>query len=302
LGRRLKKVAIDNTLKPHVSGGRLNMFNVGLKINKVHNLDCIEGLRLLKPGAIDVIVTSPPYNIGISYGSYQDSRPREEYLDWMEQVAEECKRVLRPEGSFFLNVGGRPRDPWIAIDVASRFRRHFILQNQIYWIKSIAIEKRLVGRYPGIVSDVAVGHYKPIGGSRFLHDCVEPIFHFTKEGTVSLDRLAIGVTYQDKSNIGRWKAASKDLRCRGNTWFIPYQTIKSREKQRPHPSTFPDLLPEMCIRLHGLGKINLVMDPFMGIGSTAVACRRLGVNFIGFEVDKGYIEETERRLAQLGFS
>ena len=275
------------------------MLNVGLEIDQTHYLDCIEGMRLLRPEVVNVVVTSPPYNIGVAYKTYQDSRPREEYLDWMEQVAQESKRVLKSDGSFFLNVGGKPSDPWIAIDVANRFRRHFVLQNTIYWVKSIAIEKSLVGDYPGIIADVAVGHYKPIGSTRFLHDCVELIFHFTKEGTVNLDRLAIGVKYQDKSNIKRWKVANGDVRCRGNTWFIPYKTIKSRDKQRPHPSTFPDLLPEMCIRLHGLGRVELVMDPFMGIGSTAIACRRLGVHFIGFEIDESYIQETQERLAQL---
>lgn len=276
-----------------------SMLDVGLQINQVHHLDCIEGMRRLQPEVVDVVVTSPPYNIGVAYKTYQDSRPREEYLDWMEQVAQESKRVLKPDGSFFLNVGGKPSDPWVAIDVANRFRKHFVLQNTIYWVKSIAIEKSLVGDYPNIVADVAIGHYKPIGGTRFLHDCVEPIFHFTKDGMVSLDRLAIGVKYQDKSNIGRWKAATADVRCRGNVWFIPYKTIKSRDKQRPHPSTFPDLLPDMCIRLHGLNKMELVMDPFMGLGSTAVACQRLGVDFIGFEIDDSYIQETEKRLTQL---
>ena len=55
--------------------------------------------------------------------------------------------------------------------------------------------------------------------------------------------------YQDQSNIGRWRAAANGKRCRGNTWFIPYDTIKSREKDRPHPATFPPRLPEQCLRL-----------------------------------------------------
>jgi site-specific DNA-methyltransferase (adenine-specific) len=163
-------------------------------------------------------------------------------------------------------------------------------------VKSIAIEKSLVGNYPGITQDIAVGHFKPIGSPRFLHDCVEPIFHFTQKGDVKLDRLAIGVKYQDKTNIGRWKWAQNDLRCRGNTWFIPYKTIWSREKQRPHPSTFPTLLPEMCIKLHGLDKVKLVLDPFMGIGSTALASKHLGVDFIGFEIDEEYIKQAEENL------
>jgi len=118
----------------------------------------------------------------------------------------------------------------------------------------------------------------------------------TKSGNVKLDRLAIGVPYQDKSNIGRWKQATQDKRCRGNTWFIPYDTIQSREKERPHPATFPVKLPEMCIRLHGLDKVKLVLDPFLGIGTTALACLRLGVSCLGFEIDPIYFQTAVERI------
>ncbi len=87
-----------------------------------------------------------------------------------------------------------------------------------------------------------------------------------------------------------------DLRDRGDTWFIPYETIWSRKKQRPHPSSFPPKLPMMCIMLHGLEKTKLVLDPFMGIGNTAVACMRLGVDYIGFEMDKSYAECAEQQI------
>jgi site-specific DNA-methyltransferase (adenine-specific) len=85
------------------------------------------------------------------------------------------------------------------------------------------------------------------------------------------------------------------VRCRGNTWFIPYETIQSRDKERPHPATFPARLPEMCLRLHGLDRIRTVADPFMGLGSTAVACAQLGLNFIGVELDGGYLEDAVQR-------
>ena len=265
--------------------------------NRILQIDCIEGMRqFLQDSEVDVVVTSPPYNIGVSYATYNDKRDRNEYLEWIGKVAVEIKRVLSERGSFFFNVGSKPTDPWIAIDIARTVGQHFILQNIIHWVKSIAIPKSDVGNYPNIVDDIAVGHYKPIQSSRFLHDCHEYIFHFTKKGDVQLDRLAIGVPYQDKTNIGRWKVAQQDLRCRGNTWFIPYETIWSREKQRPHPATFPIQLPEMCIKLHGLNKTKLVLDPFMGIGSTAVACLKLGVNFIGFEIDPKYIRTAEKRM------
>jgi site-specific DNA-methyltransferase (adenine-specific) len=266
-----------------------------LKRNKIYHMDCLKGIPQLQDASIDVIVTSPPYNIGKPYRSYNDVRPRDEYLRWMETIATHCVSKLKENGSFFLNVGGKPTDPWIALDIASRFRSHYLLQNTIHWVKSIAIPKDDVGDYPAIMDDIAVGHYQPVNSNRYLSNCHEYIFHFTKTGAVPIDPLAIGVKYQDKTNIGRWKKASQDLRGRGNTWFIPYETIRSA---RAHPTFYPTKLPEMCIRLHGIQKDMLVLDPFMGTGSTALACHRLGVDFLGFEIDKTYVEQAEHSLRQ----
>jgi site-specific DNA-methyltransferase (adenine-specific) len=111
--------------------------------------------------------------------------------------------------------------------------------------------------------------------------------------------LAIGVEYADKSNVKRWKSGRNDLRCRGNTWFVPYGTIQSRNRDRPHPATFPVKIPEMCITIHGLEQSQLVVDPFLGLGSSAIACAGLGVNFVGFEIDEGYFDKACCALEQL---
>ena len=79
-----------------------------------------------------------------------------------------------------------------------------------------------------------------------------------------------------------------DKRCRGNNWFIPYSTINSREKDRPHPASYPYQLAEYCIKLHGFTNETMVLDPFMGIGNTSIACLNLGVRCIGFEIDDHY--------------
>ena len=265
--------------------------------NRILVMDCLDGIRqFLGDGEVDVIVTSPPYNLGVNYNSYDDSVSRDEYLYWMEIVAKECRRVLSNCVSFFLNVGYKSKDPWVAWELAFRFRKHFVLQNVIHWIKSIAIPQKDVGNYPNIKGDIAVGHFKPVNSERFVNRCHEYVFQFTKDGKVGLDKLAVGVPYQDKSNIGRWKRAVGDLRDRGDTWFIPYETIWSRKKQRPHPCAFPPKLPMMCIKLHGLEKTKLVLDPFMGIGNTAIACLQLGVDYIGFEMDNSYAESAEQRV------
>ncbi|MCB1089486.1 MAG: site-specific DNA-methyltransferase, partial [Verrucomicrobiae bacterium] len=101
------------------------------------------------------------------------------------------------------------------------------------------------------------------------------------------------------SNIARWQHThGKDKRCRGNTWFIPYETITQRSKDRPHPATFPVKLAEQCAHLHGKTLASLTMlDPFLGIGHAAEAAVKLGVDqFIGFDIDEVYLEEACERL------
>ena len=260
--------------------------------------DCRDVFRHLPPHSVDVIVTSPPYNLGIRYHRYQDSLPQADYLAWTHEWVAAAARVLTADGSLFLNVGAKPTDPWTALDVAQAVRSHLQLQNIIHWIKSIAIDRESAGAAAGLSRDLAVGHYKPINSDRFLNDCHEFVFHFTPRGAARLDRLALGVPYQDRSNIARWRAAADGVRCRGNTWFIPYETIQRRDRDRPHPATFPSRLPEQCLRLHGVGRIGVAMDPFLGLGSTAVACARLAIDFIGSEIDETYLDEAIQRTRE----
>ena len=262
--------------------------------------DSLDVLSRMPPRSVNVIVTSPPYNLGIRYRTYDDTMPRARYLEWTSRWVKLAAQTLGEDGSLFLNVGGKPTDPWTALDVAQAARPFLTLQNTIHWIKSIAIEKSLAGARAGLEQDLAVGHYKPINSERFLHDCHEFVFHFTPQGHTPLSRQAIGVPYQDKSNVGRWRAAADDLRCRGNTWFIPYETIQRREKERPHPATFPVQLAAYCIRLHGLTRVRRMLDPFLGIGNSGVAAQQCTVNnFIGFEIDEEYLREAKRRLVGL---
>jgi len=235
---------------------------------------------------VDLVVTSPPYNLGIRYRKYSDRQDRQSYLNWCATWAAQIRRVLKPGGSFFLNIGSAPSNPMLPHEIVFQLRDLFVLQNTIHWVKSIAIDDR------------TFGHFKPISSKRFLNDCHEYIFHFTINGKIDIDRLALGVPYQDKSNIARWShTRGRDVRCSGNTWFIPYETIQSRAKERPHPATFPVALAENCIKLHGVSRVGTMLDPFLGIGNSAVAAQRCRIQeFIGFEIDQTYLAEAKRRL------
>ena len=281
--------------------------------------DCIKGMSRLRDESVDLVVTSPPYNLGIRYGKFSDTQDRQSYLDWCGEWAKHIRRVLKSSGSFFLNIGSAPSNPMLPHEIAIELTSAsggFVLQNAIHWIKSIAIEERCSRRPVGDATRCeqkrgsgafhrkaatairSFGHFKPISSKRFLNDCHEYVFHFTKTGHVKVDRLAIGVPYQDKSNIARWRhTRGGDLRCRGNMWFIPYETIQNREKERPHPATFPVPLAEWCIKLHGASRVHTMLDPFLGIGNSAIAAQRCGVKkFIGFEIDETYLAEVKKRL------
>lgn len=250
----------------------------------IHHEDCLKVIRKMGEKSVDIVVTSPPYNLDIKYGEYKDKLPRESYLAWIDDIFINISRVIKDEGSFFLNMGSSNVDPWICYEVALVAKKYFVLQNDITWVKSISI------------GDDSFGHYKPINSNRFLNHTHEKIWHFTKSGVVPLNRTAIGVPYKDKTNIKRWSGKS-DLRCRGNCWFIPYDTIVSKNQKGKHPAIFPVTLAENCIKLHGYNEQTNVLEPFLGSGSTLVACKNLGVNGVGCEIDNDYFNFAVERIS-----
>jgi site-specific DNA-methyltransferase (adenine-specific) len=244
--------------------------------------DCVTGMQGITEQSVDCIVTSPPYNFDIPYEGYDDGMPRDKYLDWMIDVAYGMFRVLKDDGSLFLNLGFKPTDPWAPYDVLNVFRRSFQLQNQFAWVKSLYVPS----------AKKTFGHFRPLTSRRFANRCWEVLYHFTKTGNVDIDRLALGVPYEDKSNEARWDNPD-GIRCRGDVWMIPYKTTQKKGK---HPATFPSTLATYAFHLHGVDKIELALDPFVGEGSSAVAAKKLSLNFIGFDIVEDYCQEARRRL------
>lgn len=236
--------------------------------------DCEEELKAFQDESVNIVVTSPPYNIDLRYKSYKDKK--ENYLGWLHGVFSEIKRVLVRDGSIFLNVGAININPWISFDIAQILRDLFILQNHIIWCKSISISKKQ-----------SFGHYKPINSGRYLNYTFENIFHFTKFGDVKIDRKSIGVPFVDKINL-QAKTITDDIRCRGNVWYIPYETIQSKEERGEHPAIFPKDLVRMCVKLHGYNENTVVLDPFLGTGTTLIVCEELQCIGKGIELVEEY--------------
>lgn len=248
--------------------------------------DALGVMRRMAAESVDVVVTSPPYNLGLSYRSYRDALSEDAYLDWMERIGAQVARVMRPGASFFLNIAGSSAEPWLPFELMVRLRQLFVLQNHITWIKSVAI------------GDVTHGHFKPVNSSRYVNRNHEHVFHLTLKGDVKLQRLAAGVPFTDKSNIAR-RGHEQDRRCRGDTWFIPYETVRTREQKFHHPATFPVALPLACLTLHGVSSESVVLDPFMGTGTTLLAAEAVGARGIGIESDTSYVAIARERLREV---
>jgi site-specific DNA-methyltransferase (adenine-specific) len=311
--------------------------------------DCIEWMNSQPEKSIQCIITSPPYNLDIKYGKYLDDQPRDSYLKWMLDVAKAVKRVLTDDGHLFLNVGYSNTDPWVAMDVAQVFRNEFVLQNNFTWVKHI------------LLNDQSHGIYKPISSDRFSSATTESIFHFTKDGKVKVNRLAIGhrnkthekypELYSESRHISEHRRkASKKLgfktwlefqagandaqkvefdklmeqfeikkpwdpdkkKCIGNAWYIQYTPISklakeageeelgTRESGRGgHPATFPEQLPDMCIRYSGIPAGSTVYDPFNGTGTTVLAAIKNGMKAVGTDIDDEYLSFSKQRITNV---
>ena len=250
--------------------------------------DCLNALRAMPTESVDVSPTSPPYNIGVDYNQHNDRMPRGVYLAWLGEFFIEMHRILKPGGSLFLviNGSGTKTDFLLPRAIADRaFAAGFVPQNEIVWVKEIEVD--------GVIR----GHCKPVNSSSYLTRMHETILHLTKRGDVPLDKLAVGVPYADKSNIER-RGHAQDRRDRGNVWFIPYDTVQSKAEKFDHPAGFPVELPARCIKLHGLRPDLMVLDPFLGAGTTLVAAQALGCRSIGIEIDRKYVEIATQRLKE----
>jgi len=234
--------------------------------------DCLEILPTLEAGSIDLMITSPPYNVGVVYGekTWRDDRlDVPEYKKFADKVMEFIFNIMKIGGRACIEIGGSGRNlplSWIWQDAA--YKSGF-----------------------GLFSEIVIPHRKTnptAWGSWMKADNVFtiPNFHslyvFYKN---SASKNGDGnITTIEKPEFVEW--------TRG-VWKVNY----SIGKVKGHPATFPVSLPIRCIKLFG-HDLDLVLDPFMGSGTTGVACVQTGRNFIGIEIDPGYFKIAKKRIAE----
>lgn len=236
--------------------------------------------------SVDLIVTSPPYNIDIQYGNktkngkvikskglkYEDNKPEEEYRLLLQNVFNECKRVLKDNGSIWINIKNRYKDGvvmtpfWIEDIFKDMFLKNLIIWN-FDWGGST--NKRFANRY-------------------------EFIFWFTKSKdnySFNLDDVKIpALNYRPD----RYKSQLKNPT---DVWRISMVSGNFDERTE-HPAQYPEELIERIIRA-GSNKGDLILDPFMGSGTTAAVAKKLNRNYVGYEIEKEYYLIAEKRLSNI---
>lgn len=234
-----------------------------LEINKIHNQDCRDGLKLIESDTCALAISSPPYK---NEDSYSDCL----MVDTFNQIY----RVLKTKSLFFLNFGSLAEDKFRPFNVCKlAVESGFQLNDTIVWVKN---------------------HYKPIQGKKRLNNLSEFVFLLYKDEMPELNRLAIGIPYVDSSNAKRFNNG-QNLKCRGNVWHINYETINSKE-EKLHNDRFPLELPKLCIKLSDIKDGEIVIDPFVGSGTTCLAAKQLNKSYLGFDLNPEYVKISQERL------
>lgn len=256
--------------------------------------DCSEILSLLPDSRIDLIVTSPPY-ADQRKDTYGGIHP-DAYVDWFMPIAAQLKRVLKPTGSFVLNIKERvvsgERHTYVLELILAMRRQGWLWTEEYMWHKKNCYP----GKWP----------------NRF-RDAWERCLHFTVQKNFSMYQEAVMVPMGDWRN-SRLRNLSETDKVRDNSrvesgfgkkvanwvgreYAYPTNVLHFATEcgNRNHSATFPTDLPEWFINLFTKPG-DVVLDPFMGSGTTAVAARHLGRHFTGIEIEPSYIAIAHERL------
>lgn len=248
-----------------------------LELNNIYNMDCVQGLKRIKDNSVDLIITSPPYNVGIEYDSWDDCMKWDDYLAWCREWLTECFRVLKADGRMCLNhyLCLAPRKNG---DTCSRFPM-FDLKNIMDDI-GFHTHKLAIWDDTTMVKQVAWGSWMSASA---------PFIQTPFEG------ILISYKHQwNKINKGESTITRNDFMegC-GGIWHIG-------TTQSYTIASFPERLPQICIDLLSY-KGDTILDPFSGSGTTCYVAQSLGRQFIGFEISEAYWKQSLSRLAGMPY-
>jgi modification methylase len=228
-----------------------------------------EDMSELPNNCVHLIVTSPPYNVG---KIYDEDLTMEDFLALLERVWKEAQRVLVPGGRLCVNVANLGRKPYIPLHsflIADLLRLGFLMRGEVIWNKAASASP-----------STAWGSWQSAANPT-LRDVHEYILVFSK-GSFSRKKPA-----GSPDTIGR----DEFLETTKSVWTFPTETAR----KVGHPAPFPVELPRRLIQLYTFGG-ELVLDPFMGSGQTAIAALRSGRHYVGYETESEYVRLAEQRI------
>lgn len=255
-------------------------------LDRIIHGDCMAVLPALPSSFADLVITSPPYadNRKKTYGGV----PVDKYVGWFLPIAAEIKRILKPEGSFVLNIKERvvkgERHTYVLELILAMRGQGWLWTEEYMWHKKNCYP----GKWP----------------NRF-RDAWERCLHFTKQKKFKMYQDAVRVpmgSWADKrlrklSHTDKRRDESKVLsgfgknvsNWVGKDWVYPTNVLHLATEcaNRNHSATFPVALPQWFIRLF-TAEGDIVVDPFIGSGTTAIACISLGRHYIGIELQEKY--------------
>lgn len=246
----------------------------------LYNLDCIEGMSKISNPFINLTVTSPPYNIG---KEYESALPIDDYLTWCEKWIEQIYRLTCSNGAFWLNLG------YLSIPEKA---------------KAIPISYLLWNRVPFFLIQEIVWNYGAgVAGRLFYSPRNEKFLWYVKndqEYTFNLDDVRDpNVKYPNQKKNGKIKV-NPNGKNPTDVWQFPKVTSgtnRSSKERTPHPAQFPVAVIERIIKASS-NSGEIVLDPFLGSGTTAIVALNNGRKFVGFEINENYCKIAADRVEQ----
>ena len=244
-----------------------------MKTNVIHNVDILEGFKLIDDNSIDLIVTSPPYNIDLEYDSWNDNLHWDEYLKWCKSWLNECYRVLKDDGRIAIN--------------------HYIN----FHTKHKTSEFPLMD-FRQMQRDIGFNPYKLVIWEDNNMKKMHAFGSFKSASAPHIQTPYEGILISYKK---QWKKIERGISTLDNKYFV--ELVSGVWKLKPETkgltvANFPIQLPLNCINLLSY-KDDVVLDPFMGSGTTAIACLMSERKYIGFEISKNYHKISEDRINDL---
>ncbi len=262
---------------------------MAVKLDQIHNKDCLEGMAELKAGSVDLAFADPPFNIGYDYDEYDDRKAADEYLDWSRKWMAAVVRVLKPTGTFWLAIGDE-----YAAELKCLATRELGLtcRNWVVWYYTFGVHCKAK-----FTRSHAHLFY-------FIKDAKQFTFNDAAIRVPSARQLVYGDRRADpKGRIpdDTWILRPQDLpdgfAADGDMWYFPRVCGTFKERAGWHGCQMPEQLLGRIIKACS-SEGELVLDPFGGSGTTLVVAKKLARHFVGFELSKEYACQIEKRLKE----